>query len=218
MSKRITKAVRAAFNEQIATMKRNEEAAGLWCICGHSSPTHDSGFTCQSVACDCLNFRPSNADTWCQCGHSKYNHGEDDFSSQECNVIGCDCDDFTCVNEPPAPRAGERDEWRVMNFTKDGANEWMVVTGIGRTVALANTSDTRQAEREMRQIATEHNQYATLIGQRERLLATLQKLAAFDDAGGNMVLRKQGDYSGFDEPGAVRLARELLATIEREGV
>lgn len=52
---------RAAIDGQLATMKRNEEAAGLWCVCGHSRPTHDVGFTCQSVACNCLNFRPSTS-------------------------------------------------------------------------------------------------------------------------------------------------------------
>lgn len=52
---------RRAIDEQIAAMKQNEEAAGLWCVCGHSSPTHDGGFTCQQAGCDCLNFRPSSA-------------------------------------------------------------------------------------------------------------------------------------------------------------
>ena len=58
---RITKRVKADFDAAIATMKQKEQANGLWCVCGHSSPTHDVGFTCQATACNCLNFRPSNA-------------------------------------------------------------------------------------------------------------------------------------------------------------
>lgn len=214
MSKRITKAVRAAFNEQIATMKRNEEAAGLWCICGHSSPTHDSGFTCQSVACDCLNFRPSNADTWCQCSHSKYNHGEDDFSLQECNVIGCDCDDFTCVNEPPVPRAGERDVAYL-------ALAYLVCDGIVNSdkyyppdiAAWARdlmVNEQRVGITLIREAIKRHNQHATLVAQRERLIRALT-LVRDSFWSENEPLDERIDY-------LQNLAKETLATIEREGV
>ena len=60
----------------------------------------------------------------------------------------------------PQPAPGAEGEWRVEHFTKDGADEWMVVKVIDgkviRTVALANTNDSEQAEREMRQIVRDH--------------------------------------------------------------
>lgn len=104
-------------------------------------------------------------------------------TSGNCSVSGCPCRGWSAqesVNEhehePVARRGeGERDEWRVFNFTRDGANEWMVTTTTGRTVALANTSDPRLAESEMRQIATEHNQHHSLLAEREKLREVLQK-------------------------------------------
>lgn len=58
---------------------------------------------------------------------------------------------------------------------------------------------------------------ARLVGERDkargevgRLREALQQIAAFDDEGANLILRKRGDYSGFDEPGAVQTAREAL--------
>lgn len=63
---------------------------------------------------------------------------------------------------------------------------------------------------------------ARLVGERDkarseagRLREALQQIAAFDDAGANLILRKQGDYSGFDEPGAVQTARTALDSRER---
>lgn len=141
---------------------------------------------------------------------SEYNYGplEHELAGGQC---GDDCH-FGDHDEPPAPRAGERAREEEWSRQQEPIHGW-VIYGDRRVIARGI-----YREEDAAQIVTEHNQYATLIGQRERLLATLQKLAAFDDAGGNMVLRKQSDYSGFDEPGAVRLARELIATIEREGV
>lgn len=221
MSKRITKAVLAAFDEQIATMKRNEEAAGLWCICGHSSPTHDNGFTCQSVACDCLSFRPSNADTWCQCNHAKYNHGEDDFSSQECNVGGCDCKNFTCTAEPSAPRAGERDTQSQL-FPR---YSFAIVTG--RYKILDNRSEgptritqiaTADGEDEARTIVHALNaaeQHATLIEQRQWLIETLRDeitaLETWKKARGLPIDVADGIAISLSKLAAT------LATIEQEG-
>ena len=42
----------------------------------------------------------------------------------------------------------------------------------------------------------------------------LREIAAFDDVGANRYLDDCGSYGKFDEPGAVRIAREALAKLE----
>lgn len=41
--------------------------------------------------------------------------------------------------------------------------------------------------------------------------AALNSIACFDDEGGSQRLTNTGSYSGFDEPGSVRIAREVVA-------
>jgi hypothetical protein len=62
--------------------------------------------------------------------------------------------------QPPSDSGGE---WRVEHFTRDGADEWMVVTGMGRTVALSNINDSKLAEAEMKQIVSDHFAVSRLV-------------------------------------------------------
>lgn len=43
------------------------------------------------------------------------------------------------------------------------------------------------------------------------LKSRLEGIAAFDDEGANQHLARSGSYSRFDEPGSVKVAREILA-------
>lgn len=70
-----------------------------------------------------------------------------------------------------------------------------------------------QAETMARVVAERNN----LRIERERLREALRQIAAFNDEGANVALRKHGSYSGFDEPGAVQVAREALAGTEQGG-
>jgi len=52
------------------------------------------------------------------------------------------------------------------------------------------------------------------VNSHDALIAALIGIAAFDDIGANDRLATNGSYSGFDEPGGVRVAREALASIK----
>ena len=60
---------------------------------------------------------------------------------------------------------------------------------------------------------TDANGY--LIAAAPDLLAALMQIAAWDDTGGNAILENRGSYAGFDEPDAVKIAREALASVLR---
>lgn len=46
------------------------------------------------------------------------------------------------------------------------------------------------------------------------LIVRLKKIACFDDKLANHHLETTGSYSCFDEPGSVRIARDILAEME----
>lgn len=48
----------------------------------------------------------------------------------------------------------------------------------------------------------------------EWLRSRLGKIAALDDKLANVHLKNTGSYSAFDEPGSVKIAREILAELE----
>lgn len=132
-------------------------------------------------------------------------------TTTECRIdqLGCvlhgfrdpKCKFFNYDDEPPAPRAGERDDWRIL----ETVTRTSVVNEHGENVAVGMGRGAKQRREHAEQIVAEHNQHATLIGQRERLLATLKLVTA--------------SYVKSNDNGiAARKARELIATIEREGV
>lgn len=46
------------------------------------------------------------------------------------------------------------------------------------------------------------------------LKGQLQRIACFDDKLANEKLDRTGSWSGFDEPGSVQIAREILTELE----
>lgn len=64
-----------------------------------------------------------------------------------------------------------------------------------------------QLRTQLLEVVKERNE---LRAERRRLREALTQIAAFGDDGANVILRKTGSYSGFDEPGAVQAAREAL--------
>ena len=44
-----------------------------------------------------------------------------------------------------------------------------------------------------------------------RLRGALERIACYDDTGGNAALESRGGYGAFDEPGSVEIARAALA-------
>lgn len=47
------------------------------------------------------------------------------------------------------------------------------------------------------------------------LIARLKKIACLDDKAANERLYLTGSYSAFDEPGSVKIAREILQELDR---
>lgn len=56
---------------------------------------------------------------------------------------------------------------------------------------------------------------ARIIAGAPLMLQALISLAAFDDEGANQTLYEEGKYYSFDQPDAVRVARETLEAIQR---
>lgn len=109
-------------------------------------------------------------------------------------------------DEPPAPRAGEGNakcshsdkQWHLSeNNPADIMCEYdYIASGTTRKHAA--------------QILAEHNQYATLVAQREQLLVALKQCVSL--IRGNNELAKV-----IAEPHVLKLADDALATIEQEG-
>ena len=51
---------------------------------------------------------------------------------------------------------------------------------------------------------------AAAEAEREGMREALKKIAAYDDEGGNHMLKSRGSYASFDEPGSVEIARRAL--------
>lgn len=111
-------------------------------------------------------------------------------------------------SEPPAPRAGERDarQWHVSSESRSENGDATISAGIEWIGQVKR--------KHAAQIATEHNQHATLIEQRVRLVEFVRPFA------------KKGCVCMGETCAQRRLkkfctpcrAAELLATIEQEGV
>lgn len=119
--------------------------------------------------------------TWCVCGHAKYNHGEDDFSLQDCRVGGCGCDNFKQHDDAPA--APERGEWRKVY---DGPSRPMIETSDGRLLSISQFESGRwntyeQEDSDIDAIVIEHNQHSALIEQQrfleDRIAAQTETMA-----------------------------------------
>lgn len=153
---------------------------------------------------------------------SEYNYGplEHELAGGQC---ADDCH-FGDRDEPPAPRAGESDEWRVHRNKREIVND--------RGFYVAFVTDELTAT----QIVTEHNQHATLIEQQrfleDRLAAQTESLAKVVSERNRlreqheqlvaalkqlMIRFEQTGEAWMSDPAMVE-ARALLATIEREGV
>lgn len=142
---------------------------------------------------------------------SEYNYGP-----LEHELAGGQCADecqFGDHDEPPVPRAGERDEWQVRQ-TSPGESR-SVFDNQKRLIANVINGGLAQ------QIVTDHNQHATLVEQRDRLFMAAQFLLAMNatnydrdamrNEGGFDALQKAVDY-------AIEQSRNSVTTIEREGV
>lgn len=123
--------------------------------------------------------------------HLRYERSSTKQTSEQC---ADDCH-FGDHDESPASRAGERDEWRVH------VNKREVVNDGGFYVAFVTDELTAT------EIVTEHNQHATLIEQRERLLRLLRPVTS-PTACYCAVMK--GEKCWDCE------ARELIAAIEQE--
>lgn len=119
-------------------------------------------------------------------------------------------------DEPPAPRAGE---WsavkRAANMIDIVDNEGLIASVSRWRSGVAGTE--READELANKILTEHNQHATLIGQRDQLVKIISMTichGCHNRIGWNETPTKYGDWTKCS---SCRAARELLATIEREG-
>lgn len=134
-----------------------------------------------------------------------------------------------CKDYVERDNEGHADEWSEPYYIR--GQGWLIADKLGCIAQVRNQAIAMQ-------IFAEHNQHqysqspitqlttklerqaetmAQLVGERDqaraetgRLREALRQIAALDDEGANLILRKQGDYSGFDEPGAVQTAREAL--------
>lgn len=106
-------------------------------------------------------------------------------------------------NEPPAPRAGERERWQVLQTALGESRS--VFDSQKRLIANVISGDLAH------QIATEHNQHATLVAQREQLLVAVRKFVNYYDGPNAARLGNGQARRSLDE------FRQLLVTIEQEG-
>lgn len=113
--------------------------------------------------------------------------------------------------ELPAPRAGERDEWRIL----ETVTRTSVINQRGENVAVGMGRGARQRREHAEQIVSDHNQHATLIEQRQWLIETLRDeitaLETWKKARGLPVDVADGITISLSKLAAT------LATIEREG-
>lgn len=103
--------------------------------------------------------------------------------------------------ELPAPRAGERDEWRIL----ETVTRTSVINQRGENVAVGMGRGARQRREHAEQIVSDHNQHATLVEQRDRLVTALREY----------VTDRCNCYQGTQCQNCETKA--LLATIEQEG-
>lgn len=104
-------------------------------------------------------------------------------------------------DEPPAPRAGERERVEHWNaITDEHGNSDVYGYGVRR---ICRATSIELAE----QITTEHNQHAALVEQRDRLVEALRQL---------MIRFEQTGEAWMSDP-TMNSARELLTTIEQSG-
>lgn len=120
--------------------------------------------------------------------------------------------DHTC-NEPPAPRAGEREhvEWYYIKWyevdLKAYPQEPKFAIEQSETLLAVVLEEETAAK-----IIADHNQHATLVEQRERLLTMLKQFVSLGRCYCDTLLYDRGSRKCRQCE-----ARELIATIEQEG-
>lgn len=150
----------------------------------------------------------------------------------QCGMEGtnADMDEHAC-DEPPAPRAGERDIWQISRYRLSGRADGQRIAVITAPHPEGGGQDIIEClESVAEQVITDHNQYTSLT---DRLAAQTESLAKvvgernglrgqrrqLIDAIRDVVIRSLLYYEQkYDHDDQARLNLEaLLATIEQEG-